>query len=68
MKEEHLSYKQIVEEFHISKSQAYRWIKFCNGDDHVDHRTKQGRGPRPRRLRRVARSLLNRHLHELMNG
>jgi transposase len=60
--EKWLSPKQIAEQYSVSKWTARRWIMRILGDE------KKGREKRPRKLRRIAQSVLEEHLHELMNG
>jgi transposase len=62
-----LSPKEIAEQYSVSKQTARRWIMRILGDDGPTP-IKKGREKRPRRLRRIAQSLLEKHLDELMNG
>jgi predicted ArsR family transcriptional regulator len=66
--EKYLSPKDIAVQFSVSKETARRWIMQILGDDVKLAPTKKGRGKRPYRLRRVAQSLLEKHLDELING
>jgi transposase len=66
--EKWLSPKQIAEQYSVSYETARRWIMRVLRDDVTMTPKNKGRGKRPYRLRRVPRSLLEKHLDELLNG
>lgn len=65
--EQWLGPKQIAAQYNVSYDTARRWIMRVMGDDERT-RFRDRSGKRPRKIRRVPRSLLEKNLDELING